>query len=73
MAEPIPQAVYRIELCGGEIRRWKYLGTDSQSQAWWRDEETGSEFSESSVMYAWEIVGEDAPPTDEEIEARDRH
>ncbi len=73
MAELITQTVYRIELCGGEIRRWKYLGTDPQSQAWWRDEETGSEFGESSVMYAWEFVDEDAPPTDEEREARDRH
>ena len=75
MAELIPQAIYRIELCSAEIRLWKYLGTDSQSQAWWRDEETGLEFSESSLMYAWKIVSdEDVPPTDKkETGSRDRH
>ncbi len=74
MAELMPQAIYRIELCSGEIRQWKYLGTDSQSQVWWRDEQTGTEFSESSVMYAWKIVlDEDVPPTNKEKETRDRH
>jgi hypothetical protein len=56
-------AIYRIELCSGECRRWRYLGPDNSSQVWWRDVETGLEFNESSLMYAWQIVHEkDDPP-----------
>ncbi len=59
MDQPVVNAIYRIELCGGEVRRWQYLGQDDRSEPWWRDIETGREFSESSVMYAWEIIGRD--------------
>ena len=59
MTEPILNNEYRIALCSGEIRRWRYLGLDELSQAWWCDMETGLEFSESSLMYAWQIVAEE--------------
>ncbi len=63
MAELISDAVYRIALCSGEIRRWRYLGPDNHSRIWWRDEETGMEFNETSLMYAWQIESvEGAPP-----------
>ncbi len=58
----IPHAIYRIELCGGEIRQWRYLGPDAGSQVWWRDVETGAEFNESSLMYTWQILPDDVPP-----------
>lgn len=58
-----PQTIYRIELCSGEIRRWRYLGIDAQSQVWWCDLDTGQQFNESSLMYAWQIAGEDNPAT----------
>ena len=48
--------IYEIELCSGEIRRWQYLGPDRLAQVWWRDTESGLEFSETSLMYAWRIV-----------------
>jgi hypothetical protein len=65
MTELKPNSVYRIELCSGEIRRWRYLGLDDRSQVWWRDMETGLEFNESGLMYAWQILGEDdAAPAD---------
>ncbi len=63
MTELIPNDVYNIELCSGEIRRWRYLGPDASEQVWWRDMETGLEFNESSLMYAWQIQPEgEAPP-----------
>ncbi len=49
-------AVYEVELCSGERRRWQYLGGDGSSALWWRDLETAREFNEASVMYAWKIV-----------------
>lgn len=54
--EPLAGTTYLIELCSGELRRWRYLGPDARSQIWWRDVESGLEFSESSLMYAWQIV-----------------
>ena len=59
MTEPILNNEYRIALCSGEIRRWRYLGQDELSQVWWLDVETGLEFNESSLMYAWQIVAEE--------------
>ncbi len=59
MDQPGMNAIYLIALCGGEVRRWQYLGQDDRSEPRWRDVETGREFSESSVMYAWEIIGRD--------------
>jgi hypothetical protein len=57
MTDLIEDAVYEIELCSGERRYWKYLGLDSRKLAWWLDIESKREFSESSLMYAWSIVG----------------
>lgn len=54
------QAIFRIELCSGEIRRWRYLGADAQAHLWWRDMESGQEFNESSLMYAWRILDEES-------------
>jgi hypothetical protein len=48
-------AVYTVELCGGELRQWKYLGQDSRRLVWWMDLETRQEFNESSLMYAWSV------------------
>ena len=64
MTELIPNTTYNIELCSGEIRRWRYLGPDASAQVWWHDMETGLEFNESSLMYAWQILPdeEEAPP-----------
>ncbi len=56
MIDPEPGRSYVIELCSGESRRWHHLGPGEQSQVWWRDMETGREFSETSVMYAWRIA-----------------
>lgn len=56
MLETELNGVYEIELCSGERRRWRCCGADSQAQRWWRDLETGREFCETSVMYAWTII-----------------
>ena len=56
MITPEASTSYLIELCSGEQRRWHYLGADTRGAVWWRDLETGMEFSESSVMYAWSIL-----------------
>jgi PAS domain S-box-containing protein len=61
MNEPKRGGIYVIELCSGEFRRWHHLGPGGQSQAWWRDIETGLVFSENSVMYAWRIAGQENP------------
>lgn len=58
-------AVYEIELCCGELARWRYLGPDSRSQVWWRDLATGKEFNEASLMYAWQVRGQCEPPAGE--------
>lgn len=55
MSELVVNTVYLIELCGGEMRHWKYLGSDSRRLIWWMDVETKQEFSENSLMYAWSI------------------
>lgn len=55
MSELLVNAVYLIELCSGEIRHWKYLGSDSRRLIWWMDVETKKEFSENNLMYAWTI------------------
>jgi len=55
--EPKTGRIYVIELCSGEFRRWRYLGPGEQFHVWWYDMETGLEFSETNVMYAWRIVG----------------
>lgn len=51
-----PGRNYLIELCSGERRYWRYLGPDSRALIWWRDAETGKEFNEGSLMYAWQIL-----------------
>lgn len=58
--EPLASATYVIELCSGELRRWRCLGPDARSLTWWRDVETGQEFCESSLMYAWQIIRKEA-------------
>jgi hypothetical protein len=49
-------AIYLVQLCSGEQRRWKCLGHDSLTRSVWHDMETGREFNEASLMYGWEIV-----------------
>ena len=61
MAEPLAGRVYEIELCSGERRLWRYAGADARGIRWWQDGESGLKFSESSLMYAWKILGEAAP------------
>lgn len=56
--------VYRIRLCSGEVRRWRYEGVDGRDVAWWRDEDSGLGFSESALMYVWEVIGDDTTETD---------
>lgn len=65
MAIPESQQVYLIELCSGEQRRWRYLGTDARGTPWWRDEENGLEFNEGSLMYAWQIVSQEREDMEE--------
>jgi hypothetical protein len=57
MSELTITAVYAVELCGGEVRYWQYLGPDSRRLVWWLDTETKQEFNEASLMYAWSIKG----------------
>lgn len=57
---PEPGGIYLIELCSGEQRRWRHLGSEGECGTWWRDLETGREFSEASVLYAWSILRADA-------------
>lgn len=66
MSELVPVAgrVYRIELCSGELRRWRCLGSDARGQVGWQDLESGMEFNEGSLMYAWRLIGEEVPPAD---------
>ncbi|MBL8436791.1 MAG: hypothetical protein JNM61_01195 [Zoogloeaceae bacterium] len=47
---------YLVELCSGELRRWRFLGADERGSVSWLDMETGRVFSESQVMYAWHVV-----------------
>lgn len=62
MITPIAGSTYLIELCSGEQRRWRYLGPDSREMLWWSDQESGREFNEASLMYAWRILSVDKPP-----------
>lgn len=55
-AAPLPGASYLVELCSGEQRHWQSLGLGAHGEAVWRDLETGREFNEASLMYAWRIV-----------------
>jgi len=77
----IPDAIYLIELCSGERRRWRYRGPGAGAgeTVWWRDIDSGREFIEASLMYAWTIIRQadasdaaqrdDAPPaTGESVE-----
>ena len=50
------KAIYEVELCSGERCRWQYLGADENGAIWWRDDASGREFNEGSLMYAWKIV-----------------
>jgi hypothetical protein len=56
MKELAENAIYLVQLCSGEHRRWQYLGQDLLTRSVWRDMETGREFNEASLMYVWEIV-----------------
>jgi hypothetical protein len=57
-----PAAVYVIELCSGERCRWRYLGPEpGEAEPRWHDLESGREFRESSLMYAWKVIAEEAP------------
>lgn len=58
-------AVYEVALCSDERRRWRFLGDgdgpgthdgDPGRSRWWRDVDTGVEFNEASLMYAWTLV-----------------
>ncbi len=62
MIEPRSGCSYQIRLCSGELRRWRFEGVDERGLAWWCDEESGRVFSEAALLYAWEVVGEVAPP-----------
>lgn len=53
---------YRVRLCSGELRCWRFEGADARGLVWWRDVDTGLSFSEASLMYAWQIEGEGAAP-----------
>ncbi len=64
MSAPLlPHSLYRIELCSGEQRCWRYRGEDAQGNRWWRDEESDQEFNEASLMYAWQVLGPARPRT----------
>jgi len=54
--KPLPDSIYLIELCSGEQRHWRYLGPDSRAMIWWKDMDSGREFNEGSLMYAWWII-----------------
>ena len=56
---------YLIELCSGESRHWRCLPPrPGEASHWWRDLDSGREFSEGSLMYAWRILSreDDARP-----------
>ncbi|MBW7903398.1 MAG: hypothetical protein H3C26_18150 [Rhodocyclaceae bacterium] len=57
MDAPQADRDYLVELCSGERRCWRCLGADARGQTWWRDLESGLEFNEGSLMYAWRVVG----------------
>ncbi len=53
---PTPGQRYLIGLCCGDARIWEFIRVDARSFEWWRDTETGNEFSSAGVMYAWWII-----------------
>lgn len=60
MSEPQANAIYLIELCSGERRRWLCLpGRPGDATRWWRDLDSGREFNEASLMYAWHILSKE--------------
>lgn len=65
--EPAANMTYRVELCSGEIRRWRRLPPrPGETATWWRDLESGREFNEASLLYAWRILSaEDDAPSDQ--------
>lgn len=67
MITPELHEIYEIELCSGERRLWQYHGTDRHGGIWWSDVETGREFSESNLMYSWQIITkrDDLPTADQ--------
>ncbi|WP_428828288.1 hypothetical protein ACLIKD_10500 [Azonexus sp. IMCC34842] len=65
MTELIRNTLYLIELCSGEQQHWRYRGPDARGEIWWQDSASGGEFSETSLMYAWKIIGRaDEAPTE---------
>lgn len=57
MIEPQADAIYLVELCSGERRRWRCLVTGAgEAVRRWRDLESGREFTERELMYAWQLV-----------------
>ena len=62
MIELTTSSIYRIELCSGEERHWRYLGPDSRAVIWWIDLENGHEFNEASLMYAWKVIAKVTTP-----------
>jgi hypothetical protein len=58
-------AVYEIELCCGDLVRWRYLGLDARGAVWWHDLSSGKEFNEASLMYAWQLRDQCTPPAGE--------
>jgi hypothetical protein len=57
MSTLILNATYAIELCSGEQRLWRYRGPDERGAIWWQDVESDREFTETSLMYAWKVIG----------------
>lgn len=68
--EPLPGHAYRIGLCCGDTRIWEFVGVDARGGEWWRDPESGDEFSADSLMYAWWIIEAYLPAPDRVPEAR---
>lgn len=70
MIQPQTNAIYRIELCSGEQRRWRCLPPrPGETARWWRDMDSGREFSEASLLYAWRITARDDGAAPEERRA----
>jgi hypothetical protein len=61
MITPEFNAVYVVELCSGEQRRWRYRGVDGRGVGWWQDMETGVEFSDTSLLYVWQLLRKEEP------------
>jgi hypothetical protein len=54
---PEPGAVYAVELCSGERRRWRCLPADAGGARRWHDLDSGFEYGAAGPLYAWRIVG----------------